>query len=136
VLAAALMVPVTFSAAAPLDDARWPWVLVVTGIEFAYFWGTIPHVKALIRERDNPAYHWFSAIYHNVGAAIVVGAAALGSLTTTPLGGWFLAVTWVGLGVRAAWMPAHQHQTGPMRPIVIGMTEVVFSLLVAFGLLA
>ena len=136
VLAAALMVPVTFSAAAPLDDARWPWVLVVTGIEFAYFWGTIPHVKALIRERDNPAYHWFSAIYHNVGAASVVGAAALGSLTTTPLGGWFLAVTWVGLGVRAAWMPAHQHQTGPMRPIVIGMTEVVFSLLVAFGLLA
>lgn len=136
VLAAALMVPVTFSAAAPLDDARWPWVLVVTGIEFAYLWGTIPHVKALIRERDNPAYHWFSAIYHNVGAAIVVGAAALGSLTTTPLGGWFLAVTWVGLGVRAAWMPAHQHQTGPMRPIVIGMTEVVFSLLVAFGLLA
>lgn len=136
VLAAALMVPVAFSAAAPLDDSRWPWVIVVTAVEFAYFWGTIPHVKALIRERDNPAYHWFSAIYHAVGAAIVVVAAALGSLTTTPLGGWFLAATWVGLAVRAAWMPAHQHRTAPMRPIVIGMTEVVFSLLVAFALLA
>lgn len=136
VLAAGLMVPVTFSAVAPLDDPRWGWVLVVTVVEFAYFWGTIPHVKALIRERDNPAYHWFSTVYHALGAAIVVVAATLGTLTTAPLGGWFLAAVWLGLAARAAWMPAHQRRTTPMRPMVIGMTEVAFSLLVAFALLA
>lgn len=134
VLAACLMLLVTFSAAAPRADARW--ALAVAAIEFAYFWGTIPHVKALIRERTNPAYHAFSAVYHAVGAAVVGIAAARGALAPAPLGGWLLTAVWVGLAVRAGWMPAHQRRTAPMRPLAIGLTEVVFSLLVAAALLA
>lgn len=135
VLAAALMVAVTFSAAAPWDDPRWPWVWVVTAVEFAYFWGTIPHVKALIRERDNPAYRRFSATYHALGAVAVASGAALDAFADTPLGGWFLAAVWVGLAIRAAWMLAWQRRTGPLRPMVIGLVEVAFSLLVAWALL-
>lgn len=135
VLAAVLMVPVAFSAAVPLHDAAWPWVWTVTAVELAYFWGTIPHVKALIRERDNPAYHRFSAAYHAVGAVVVAVATGAGAFPTTPLAGWFLTAVWVGLAVRAAWMPAHQRRTAPLRPMVIGMTEVVFSLLVVVALL-
>lgn len=136
VLAAALMVAVTFSAAAPADDPRWPWVWTVTAVEFAYFWGTVPHVKALIRERNNPAYRRFSAAYHAVLALVIAAATVAGAFTDAPLGGWFLTAVWVGLAVRAAWMPAHQQRTRPMRAMVIGMTEVVFSLLVAWALLA
>lgn len=135
VLAACLMLAVTFDAAAPTTDPRWPWVWTVTAVQFAYFWGTIPHVKALIRERNNPAYHRFSAAYHAVVALGVTVAVAAGAFPTTPLAGWLLAAVWVGLAVRAAWMPAHQRRTAPMKPMTIGLTEVMFSLLIAWALL-
>ncbi len=136
VLAAVLMLPVAFSAAAPLEDPRWPWVWTVTAIQLAYFWGTIPHVKALIRERDNPAYHRFSTAYHVVLAVALGTVTVLGGLREAAFDGWFITAVWGGLAVRAAWMPAHQRRTGPLRPMVIGLTEVAFSLLVAWALLA
>lgn len=65
----------------------------------------------------------------------MASGAALDAFTDTPLGGWFLAAVWVGLAIRAAWMPAWQRRTGPLRPMVIGLVEVAFSLLVAWALL-
>lgn len=135
VLAACLMVAVAFSAAVGRNSPDWPWVWTVTAVELAYFWGTIPHVKALIRERNNPAFARLSIWYHAVCTAAVVAAAVAGWLAATPLGGWLLAALWVGLTARTAWMTRRQHVTGPFRPMTIGLTEVAFSLLVAAALL-
>lgn len=135
VLAACLMIPVAFSAAAPLTDPAWPWVWTVTAVELAYFWGTIPHVKALIRERGNPAFARLTVGYHAACAAVVGVAAALGWLAEAPLGGWPLVAVWLALTARTAWMTGRQRVAGPFRPAVIGFTEVVFSLLVPAALL-
>lgn len=135
VLAACLMVPVAFHAAATHGDPRWGWVWTVFAVEFAYFWGTIPHVKALIRERNRPEVARLSLYYHGAVTAILLVLTPLGVFAPAPLGGWALVLLWAALTVRAYMMPAYQRANQPLKPIVIGMTEVVFSLLLAYCLL-
>lgn len=135
VFAAVLMVAVTFHAGATLQDPRWPWVWLVFAVEFAYFWGTIPHVKALIRERNRPEAAKFSFAAHTGIAVAVIAAVAVGWFADALLGGWFLAALWVALAVRAYLMPWWQRNRRQLTPLQIGMTEVVFSLLIATALL-
>lgn len=135
ILATSLMIPVAFHAVHPPDDASWPWVWIVTAVVAAAFLGTIPHVKALIRERTNPAYARFSIGYHTALAATIVILTALGVFERALLGGWVLALTWILLAARAYWMPRHQQQVALYTPIQIGVVELVLSLLLAVSVL-
>lgn len=109
----------------------WPWAWLVAALLLAYFWGTVPYVKTLIRERGNPVYRRLSVGYHAVVAAGVV-ALAVGGLVAGAH-----AAVWVLLAVRAWAMPRWQDRRGrPLRPVVIGVGEVVASVAVLLTLLA
>ena len=81
----------------------------------AYFVGTVLHVKAMIRERDNASYRWASVGYHLLA---LVGAIWLG---------WAVAAVFALLAVRAWALPGRE-----LTPGRIGVVEIVASL----GLLA
>lgn len=82
----------------------------------AYFIGTVFHVKALIRERNNPRSTPRSLIYHGLLAAAVAAATVVGWLTW----GWVL---WAGvLVLRAWWLPRKRR-----KPMQIGLVEIAMS---------
>ncbi len=107
VLQSCLMVFICATVAgAPLGD-----VAVAFGAVTVYFVGTVLHVKALIRERDNPRYRWASIAYHLL--------AFIASL-------WFvvaLAVVFGLLALRAIALAGRR-----LRPGVLGLVEIVASL--------
>lgn len=135
ILATSLMIPVAFHAVHAPDAGAWPWVWTVTAVVAAAFIGTVPHVKALIRERNNPAYARFSLWYHYAGALLVLTLTALGVFESAALSGWLLAATWVLLAVRAAWMPARQRAKGLYTPLQIGVVELILSALLALSVI-
>jgi len=134
VLAACLMFPVARAAGAGRPDVGWAWTWTAFAIELAYFWGTVPHVKSLIRERDNPRFARFSLGYHAVVTLVVLVATVAGALDRTPLRGWLLVGLWVALCVRTLVMPRLQTAGRPLRPAVIGIVEVVFSTAITLAL--
>ncbi len=77
-----------------------------------YFLGTVFHVKAMIRERDNPAFRRWSVGYHALALAV---AAWLGPWVAA-LFGWLLVRAWV--------LPRR-----PMTPLRLGVVEIVNCLL-------
>ncbi|WP_040283584.1 YwiC-like family protein [Tessaracoccus massiliensis] len=82
----------------------------------AYFIGTVFHVKALIRERNNPRSAPRSLIYHAALAVAVIAAVVAGWLTW----GW---IVWAAaLVVRAWWLPRERR-----KPLQIGIVEIVMS---------
>lgn len=82
----------------------------------AYFIGTIFHVKALIRERNNPRSTPRSLAYHGILALAVTAAVLMRWLTW----GW---IVWaVALVVRAWWLPRERR-----KPIQIGIVEIIMS---------
>lgn len=135
ILAAVLMLPVAFHAGAAQGDPRWSAVWLAALVQFLYFWGTIPHIKALIRERDRPEAARLSVAYHAAAFVLVTVLVAFGRFEDTLLAGWFLAAVWALLTVRAYVMPWWQRNHSRMRPLVIGNTEVAFSLLITIALL-
>ncbi|MDO5495141.1 MAG: YwiC-like family protein [bacterium] len=135
VFAACLMMAVTFHANADHGDPGWVWLWLVLAVQFAYFWGTIPHIKALIRERERIEAARQSVLYHAVVAVVVTVLVVLGWFDRTLLGGWFLALLWWVLVARAYLLPLWQRKRGRIKPIVMGMAEVVFSLAMAAALL-
>ncbi|SCL15329.1 YwiC-like family protein [Micromonospora inyonensis] len=78
-----------------------------------YFTGTVLYVKTMIRERDNPAFHRLSVIYHVLAFA---GAASLGVT---------LAVVFAVLLARAAALPRYR-----LAPKHVGIVEIGTSALV------
>lgn len=113
VLASCLMVPVTATVAGSgsgLDSGR---VSAVGLLVFGYLGGTIPHVKSMIRERDDVRYRWASLAWH---ALALAGAALLG-----PMPGAVFAL----LALRAWVLPRHR-----LAPKWIGIVEIVASVLV------
>lgn len=113
----------------------WSWMWLVTAILAAYFGGTVPYIKCMIRERFNYLLLGGSVLFH----ALVAGAAlwAAGEGYVSP----FMAGLWVVLMLRALAMPLVQWQLvrsrrHPMRPLILGVTEIIFSivLLVAIAL--
>lgn len=82
----------------------------------AYFIGTIFHVKALIRERNNPRSAPRSLIYHGALAVTVIAAVGVGWLT------WGWAIWAAALVVRAWWLPRERR-----KPAHIGIIEIAMS---------
>jgi hypothetical protein len=121
VVAACLMTPVAFDA---VDGTDWAPVWVVFGVLLAYFLGTVLYVKTMIRERGRPGYVRASVAYHLAGAA---GAVAL---VTTGWQSWWLVAVWALLAGRAAVGPTvNRRRSRPLRPVVVGVGEIVASLL-------
>ncbi len=86
-------------------------VVVAFAAVTAYFVGTVLHVKALIRERDDVRYRWASIGYHVVA---LVGAIILGAA---------IAAVFALLAVRAVVLPRWR-----LSPARIGVIEIVASL--------
>ncbi|MHA6510586.1 YwiC-like family protein [Tessaracoccus sp. Y1736] len=97
------------------DPTRWRDVIIMLLIT-AYFVGTVLHVKALIRERNEPSAAQRSQAYHAAAALVAVAAWGAGWL------GWWWLPWAVALVARSFWMPR-----APRRPAQIGVLEILLS---------
>ena len=102
----------------------WPWMWLVTASTAAYFCGTVPYIKSMIRERFNNRLLAATVAVHAVAAAGAVWLAAGGWLP------WLHAALWVVLAVRSLVMPLWQWRLvrkrhRPLRPGTMGLVEVV-----------
>ena len=102
----------------------WPWMWLVTASTAAYFCGTVPYIKSMIRERFNNRLLGGTVAAHAVVAAGAVWLAAGGWLP------WLHAALWVVLAVRSLVMPLWQWRLvrkrhRPLRPGTMGLVEVV-----------
>jgi len=128
VVAAGLMTPVAADAG---GLSPGPAVWVATGALTAYFLGTVPYVKTMIRERGRTAYLRGSLGYH----LVATGAATL--LAATGWQSWWLPLVWVLLTARAYAGPAaNRRRDRPLRPAVVGAGEIVASAVVTVTVLA
>ena len=119
VTAAALLTPV--AAALGTGAPRAVDVWTATGVLLAYFLGTVPYVKSLIRERDDPRVRQVSAAYHVLVVALLAAVHPL------------LGAVGVLLAARAVVVPQRWPRA---RPAVVGAGEVVATLVVTAALLA
>ncbi len=128
IVASSFMTPIAFSlGAAPTN---WLRVWIATAYLVLYFLGTVPLVKAMIRERNNPIWRHSCTAYHLIGLAILAGLAGFSLLS------WWLVAAWVVLAVRAYIFPflAAKRPQG-LRPATFGFTEFAVSLMVVLVLL-
>ena len=102
-----------------LPDA-WPDVAVL-GWLFAYFAGTVWHIKALIRERGQARARRRSILWHSAALASTLAIIGLHLSVTWPL--FFFLVL-----ARTVWM-TDPRRTGTLPIMLIGMTEVLASLI-------
>ena len=102
----------------------WLWMWLVTGLTAAYFCGTVPYIKSMIRERFNYTLLAGEVAAHAAVAAATIWLASGGYLR------WAHAVLWVVLAVRSLVMPLWQWRLvrtrhRPLRPGTMGIVEVV-----------
>ena len=118
-LAAAMLLVARFpDPLAMLADPALPAAALLAAMTFGYFIGTVLHVKALIRERNDPRSAPRCIAYHAVLAVLTVCAVVVGWLT------WWWIPWALLLVVRAWWMPRARRKPG-----VIGAVEIVNSVL-------
>lgn len=128
VLAASLMAPVAFDAGGGGD---WAALWVVAGVLLAYFLGTVFYVKTMIRERGRRGYEVASVVFHLLGVAGAV------SLVVSDWQSVALPVVWAVLVARAAAGPAiNRRRARPLRPVVVGVGEIVASVTITVVALA
>lgn len=100
----------------------------------AYFSGTIPFVKSMIRERNNPRYLTGSICYHVLAVFAVLGLVLLAPV------GWAAAVLMVTTAllalVRAVYVPVAAHEGADWNARRLGMAEVPVLLVACAGVLA
>ncbi|RAX20046.1 hypothetical protein DRB06_10055 [Actinomyces sp. Z5] len=106
----------------------WAWMWPVTALTAAYFCGTVPYIKSMIRERFNRPLLAGAVAWHVLVAVATVSLAR---------GGWLPvahAALWVVLAVRSLAVPLWQWhlvraRRAPLRPRTMGVAEIVFCLL-------
>lgn len=100
--------------------------LVLTGLVFGYLFGTVLHVKSMIRERGRTGWVAISVVWH-LAITLATGLAVLGAL----------APAWCALfaltTVRAWLLPAIAARR-TVRPLIVGLVEI--GLTTAFVLVA
>ncbi|WP_082659590.1 YwiC-like family protein [Cellulomonas sp. B6] len=118
ILAAALLTPVAAGLSTSVVAPGRLWT--ATAVLAAYFLGTVPYVKCLIRDRDDPRVRRVSVVYHVV-------VAVLGALVDPVLGA-------VGalLALRAVVVPWRWPR---LRPGPIGAGEVLATMVVTVAVL-
>jgi len=87
----------------------WPKAWLAAAVFAGYFWGTIPYVKTMIRERGKPGWYIASVAYH----AVMIG---LGFLVNPWVGAFAILAT-----ARAALVPKLWPRAKPKR---IGIGEM------------
>ena len=97
----------------------WERAWILAGVLAAYFVGTVLYVKTMIRERDEPAYHWLSMLFHAFAAVAMV-----------PVSG-ALVLVFAALAVRAGIMLAFRAS-----PKAVGIGEIAATVAVALTALA
>lgn len=128
VIAASLMTPVSYSVAKGLHIPLNVWV--VTALLGAYFIGTVPYVRSLIRGRNDGRWVVASVSWHILGGVGAVWAAWSGYVS------WLVVALWVLLTLRTVAIPARQKQRDHLlRPAIIGISEIVLTLLLTAFLL-
>lgn len=119
VVAAALLTPV--AADLGTGDLRPAAVWTATAVLAGYFLGTVPYVKSLIRERDDPRVRQVSVAYHVLLAVLL-------AIVDPLLGGIGVLLAARAVAVPRWWPRA--------RPGAIGAGEVVATVVVTAVLLA
>ncbi|MGI5950499.1 MAG: YwiC-like family protein [Brooklawnia sp.] len=105
--------------------AGWPAGLPDAAIFvalFCYFFGTVWHVKALIRERGQRPARLRTLAWH----AAMIGLAALGFVT-----GW-TSVWWIvffALTLARTWWLTRPELVGKVKPLQIGLMEITLSII-------
>lgn len=122
VAAASLMVLVTRFITADellrhLGTPAGTTALVHTGLVFGYLFGTVLHVKGMIRERGRRGWVALSVGWHLALTAATGLAAALGTLAP----GW---VVLFALTAARAWLLPAVAARRPVRPLVVGLVEI------------
>lgn len=112
----------------------WSWAWLVTAFLTAYFVGTVPYVKSMIRGRGDRGLLAGSVAFHGV-VTLVAAACAVAGLVP-----WLHVVAWVALTTRAVWLPIHQVRRmraglPAVRAGQVGAGEVVACVLVPLSLL-
>lgn len=122
VFAATLMFPVMIWASVHTVNAQ---VWLVWAILTAYYFGSIPYVKTLIRNRGDKGWFYFSVGLHLFFVVVAAWAASSGMVH------WLTVFTSVVLTTRAWYMPwSNQRRTKPWTPKQVGKYEIFISLLV------
>lgn len=128
IVASGFMTPIAYTLGAdPVEPSRM-WI--ATAVLILYFIGTIPMVKCLIRERNNPSWIRFSVLYHLAWLVVSAGLAVAGLLS------WWIPALWLVLLARASWLSYWSAKSGPLKPAVIGVTEFLFSALAIAAVVA
>ncbi|MBS6071998.1 MAG: YwiC-like family protein [Actinomyces urogenitalis] len=105
----------------------WSWMWVVTALTAAYFCGTVPYIKAMIRERFNNRLLAGTVAWHAAVALLTLVGAGTGYLP------WAHAALWVLLAVRSfamvrwQWSLVRRTHKG-LRPGTMGVVELAFCL--------
>jgi hypothetical protein len=125
VVQALVLVPAAAHVSGAWDPERVVGAAVVAA---AYLVGSVLVVRSVLRERGNEA---FAAVSVGVHAGFVVGTALAAAWLSLPVA-YVLGALW--LAVRAAGLPVAQRRLAggprPLRPIHVGVVEIVSSVLV------
>lgn len=148
ITAAVLLLPLAYEVGNQTDWLNWRFlalpapIWLITLIVWVYFMGTVWHAKTQIRQRGSGIYLVISLLYHWLAASLVLGGCLFASdlleNTVRPL---LLLLVSIGLAGRATVMGIisyRRRHANPVQPgiavAVIGMVEVVFSLIVFIAL--
>jgi hypothetical protein len=120
VVQALVLVPGTAFVSGDVDVER---IVAYTAVAAGYLFGSVLVVRSVLRERGNAAFAALSVGFH---AALLVVALLAAPLAYAVLAG--------GLGVRAVVLPVLQRRWAsdprPLRPIHVGLVEIVASVAV------
>ncbi len=135
VVASALLLPVMTAVGAGSGAPREvPGIIWVCMVFLAlYFSGTIPFVKTMIRERDNPLYLKISIGYHVVALLVVL---ALALWVGKWIAGSLAVLTMVAALGRAVGIPWSARHGEPWTARRVGMAEVPVLLIACSAVLA
>ena len=102
----------------------WPGNDLFAGLVlYGYFGGTVFHVKSLIRGRADASSARPGYIWHGVWLVAVAASAVAG------LASWWWTPFFVALVARTWWMKRLENRGQVLRPAVIGVTEIVLSII-------
>ena len=107
----------------------WSRVWIVTALLAAYFVGTVPYVRCLIRGRGEVRWVAASVAWH------VLLVAGTGAATVAGATHWSAVVLGLVLLARAVLVPLDQRRRSPWPAVRIGLLEMLLCLLVAVTLL-
>lgn len=116
----------------PPPGAQAPDARIAAIVLFVYFFGTVAHVKAHIRERHNPAVQRLNVVYHVVG----LGAAFAVLIALDGVAAGVALVLASGLLVLRSWLiPRRWPRITPKQLglVEIGLTVVVAAVAIALG---